>query len=313
MTPERVGETVTDEDRREFLKALGVAGGVAASGATLDELRSAMATAGTDEFASIGHAIQADLSGELDASLIANKQTTLAETASALPVAIEKGFPENEPRGEFASVAEAGRTIYEHVKNVGFFESTTQRLPEFNPEYLQSAVQAFLGSDALAGTLEEFGFTNEAGFDLLTTVIANGEELSDHHWVATDKIPREMIEAGESIPPMTMGAAGGALLWLEDIDQHLWTKKVILTETILEDAVWHGQSMAAGLYLMAEGAKAIAEDADALSDGELGALLSTGFAVQAIAQGLLPQDVYWVTEEMRTPHRFEQNEQMRGD
>lgn len=294
---------IPDEDRREFLKVLGISGTVAAGGATLQEVQRATSAETTTELAPIGRSIQADLAGSIDASLLASQQAELADAASALTVAVENGLPEESPREEFGSVAAAGRPVYDHLTDVGFFESTTEHLPAFSPAYLEGAIQEFVGSDALAGPLEEFGFSGEEGVDLLATVVANGEELSDHHWVATDEIPRETIEFGEHIPPMTMGAAGGALLWLEDLDLHLWQKHTILTQDILEDAVWHGRSMAAGFHLMSEGAKVLAENNGELSESELGALLSIGFAVQAIAQGLLPQDVYWVTDDMRAPYR----------
>jgi hypothetical protein len=296
---------VNDEERREFLKALGIAGTVAAGGATLDEVRSAVSTAGAEDLASVGQAIQADLGGELDAALIAEQQTGLAKATQELSLALEHGVAEEStgPREEFAAVAEAGRPVYEHMADVGFFESTTGHLPQFTPEFLKSAVSTFVGSEALAEPLSEFDLTDGAGVDLLAEVIANAEELNNHHWVATDGILREELEFGEHIPPMTMGAAGGTLLWLEDLDDHLWRHGVLLTEEIHADAVWHGQSMAAGFSLMAEGARAIDEGDAALSNEELGGLLSTGFAVQAIAQGLLPQDVYWITDEMRASHR----------
>lgn len=292
---------VSDADRREFLKVLGVSSAVAVGGATIDEVREATAAEPNEELASIGQAIEADLATSLDAGVLMDQQAAIANAAAAVPTALEKGLPENGPRSEFAAVAEAARPVYDHLVEASFFESTTEHLPAFSPSYLESSVETFVGSEALTAPLEELGFTGEEGVDLLATVIANAEDLSTHHWVATDEIPREQIGFGEYIPPMTQAAAGGVLLWLEDIDKHLWQDKVLLTDDILADATWHAQSMAAGLQLMTEGAKVIAEESGALSNEELGALLSTGFAVQAISQALLPQDVYWITEEMRAP------------
>lgn len=291
---------VSDEDRRAFLKALGVAGTVAAGGATLDEVQSAMTTGAADELAPIGQAIAADLEGALDGTLLGARQEEIAAATAELPRVAEQEFSgiAGEPTTEFAAVAEAGRPVYDHLAAVGFFESTTEQLPRLNPEFLDSVVGTFAGSEALTGILDTFGFAGTTGVDLLAEIVANAEELRDYHWVATDELPREKFEFGEHIPPMTMGAAGGSLLWLEDLDYQLWRQSVLVTDEIVQQAIWHGQSMAAGFYLMTEGAKAIAEGS-ALTDEELGALLSTGFAVQAIGQGLLPQDVYWITDEMR--------------
>lgn len=296
-------QQITDEDRRDLLKALGIVGTVAAGGLTLEEIHQATATSAaveTEELALIGETVHAELAGSVDASLLASQQDALASSTGALASSLDQGFPADAPREEFAAVAAAGRPVYDHLDDIGFFTSTTQAIPEFDPSFLETAVQGFVASDALTSALESIDFGGTAGVDLITTVVANAEELSHHHWVATDKIDRSQIEFGDAIPAMTKGASGGVLLWLEDLDGHLWRQANILTEEIHADAVWHAQSMAAGFYLIAEGAKALAGDENGYGDDELGALLSTGFAVQAIAQGLLPQDVYWVTDEMRS-------------
>lgn len=294
---------VSEEERRDFLKALGVGGAVAVGGATLSDVREAVPEESAEEVATIGEAIREDLTGSLDAGFIASQQTAFAEAAATLPAVTEEGLPEDGARNDFRQVAAAGWPVYEHLSDVGFFESTTGHISEFTPAYLEESTKTFVGSESLAAPLTELGLSDEEGFDLVATVIANAEQLSNYHWIATDRIPREKVELGQFVPPMTKATAGGVLLWLEDLDQHLWQKSAILTEEILADAAWHGHAMAAGYQLMAEGAKVIAEDEGTLSESELGALLSTGFAVQAISQALLPTDVYWITEEMRGPKR----------
>lgn len=290
---------VPDEDRRELLKALGVMGTITVGGASLAELQANTPATAPDELASIGDAIRSDLAGSIDAALLTTQQTELASATTALDAVTERGIPVDAARNEFAPVAEAGRPMYDHLNDVGFFESTTTHLPRFNPGFLTDAVGTFAASETLTEPLAELELTNGAGLDLIAEVVANAEALSTHHWVATDEINRDQIEGGEHIPPMTMGAAGGALLWLEWLDDHLWRHHAILTEDILADAVWHGRSMGAGLYLMAEGAKTLAADQPSLADEELGAVLSTGFAVQAISQGLLTLDVAWINDDMR--------------
>lgn len=306
-------EYITDEERREFLKALGVGGAVAAGGVGLTEVRNSMTASESAGLSAVGEAIRADLAGTMDAELMASQQATVASATSELSGVVERGLPADQPRHEFAAVEEAARPIFDHLTEAGFFEVTTEHLPAFEPSYLESAVSSFVGTEALAEPLSGMGLGEGAGVDMLSEVIANAEELGERHWVATDEIPRAEIEFGEYIPSMTRGAAGGALLWLKDLDHHLWSHQVVLTEEILADATWHGQSMAAGFQLMAEGAKTIAADGDVLADDELTALLSTGFAVQAIAQGLLPQDAYWVSEEMRGERRTDLQRVTRGN
>lgn len=303
MRNENMNRYVTDEERREFLKALGVGGAIAAGGLTLGEVRDAVSTADAEALASIGEAIAGDLAGDLDPGLLATQQTALAEATAELTGVVDRGLTREGPRENFLAVAEAGRPIYDHLESAGFFESTTTHLPEFTPAHLEESVTTFVESERLASPLSQLGLSGAEDVDLVATVIANAEQIRDYHWVATDQIPRERFEFGELIPPMTQAAAGGVLLWLEDLDSHLWKHQVLVTDEILADADWHARSMAAGFQLMSEGAKAIASGSNELSDAELGALLSTGFAVQAIAQNLLPSDVYWITEEMRGQRR----------
>lgn len=303
MRHEHTTHEITEEDRREFLKALGVTGLAAAGGMTLSEVREELSAGTAEELAPVGQAIQADLSGSIDAELVADQQATLSSAANELPAALESGVPAEAPGTAFASVAEAGRPIYEHLEGVGFFESTTDHLPEITPASLSASVETFAGSEELAAPLESVEMAGEAGVDLLATVIGNAERLSGRHWVATDELTRDQFEFAEKMPPLTQAAAGGVLLWFENLDDFLWTNETLVTEEILESAAWYGQSMAAGFQLMAEGAKHIGAESGTLAEDELAALLSTGFAVQAIAQTLLLPDVAWITDPMRADHR----------
>jgi len=305
MVGKHINNTIDNEQRREFLKALGVAGTVTATGMTLDGVREAMSTAGAAEQAGVlaesGATIRSETVGSLDSELLATQSEALAAEAATLPSVAERGFP-SEPRDDFGAVAAAGRPVYDHLEETGFFEVSSEALPEFTPEYLTSAVETFVASSTLAEPLEALGLTDGAGADLVSTVVTNAADLEDFNWVATEEFSHETLEEVAAVPPVTMAASGGALLWLEDLDDHIWRRQVILTDEILNDAVWHGQSMAAGFYLLTKAAEAATVDS-ALSDAELAALASTGVAVQEIAQSLLPTDVYWVTEEMRDSRR----------
>lgn len=292
--------TVSDDQRREFLTALGVGGAVAAGGATLDDVREAVGTVTTDELAPVGEAIRGDLAGSLDAGALADGHAGLAEATAGLTAVPERGLPAEAdgPRGEFGAVAAAARPAYDHLAEVGFFESTTRHLPEFTPGYVEDSVRRFVVAEELAGPLADLDFGQEELVDLLATVVSHGEQLGDRHWVATDELPRERMAFAEYVPPMTKAAAGGVLLWLEDLDQHLWTNAVLLTDDIVADATWDARAMAAGFDLMLDGARRIAEG-EAVADDELAGLLSSGFALQAVAQNRLLPDAYWITEEMR--------------
>jgi hypothetical protein len=293
--------SISDERRREFLKALGAGSAVAAGAATLSDVREAVGTSEGSELAPVGEAIRSDLAGSLDAGLLAEGQAGLAEAAAGLTAVPERGLPgaSEGPREEFGAVAAAARPAYDHLAEVGFFESTTERLPEFTPEYIEDSVRRFVVSEELAGSLSDLGFSERELVGLLATVVNHRERIGDRHWVSTDELPREQMEFGEYVPPMTKAAAGGVLLWLEDLDDHLWRQAVLVSDGILADATWDARAMAAGFDLMVDGARRIADSDDATAADELAGLLSSGFALQTIAQNLLPQDAYWITEEMR--------------
>jgi hypothetical protein len=291
---------ISEEDRRGFLKVLGLGSAVAVGSATLDDVTPAVSETTAEELAPIGQEIQADLSGNLDATLLANQQDKFVESAGVLGSTVYE-LSEEGPRDEFATIADAGQPIVDHLADVDFFETTTQQIPTLTPSYLETVAKTFVGSEVLTAPLDDIGLVDGEGVDLVATVIANAEDLSTYHWAATDEIPRQQVERGEFIPPMTRAASEGVLLWLADLDKHLWQKKPLVTDDLLAKATWHARSMAAGFQLMTEGARVVADGTGSVSDGELAALLTTGFAIQAISSALLPQDVYWITEDMRAP------------
>lgn len=306
VTERMVTDTVNhvdDEDRREFLRALGVTGVAAAGSVTLSEVQSAVSDETSTELAPVGRAVRDDLAGSIDAAALASQRSAFAVTTSELRRVTERGLPEDGPREEFRTVAEAGRPLYDHLVSVGFFESTTTHLPSFDAGYIEDSVRTAIDTDAFVAPLADLGLTDAELVDLVATVVAHRERIGDQHWVQTDELPRERMEIGDFIAPMTRNAAGGVLLWLADLDRHLWGHRPILTDEILADAVWEARAMAAGFHLVTEGARIIGEEDGTVSESELGALLSSGFALQAVAQSLLPEDVYWVTEEMRAPAR----------
>ena len=290
---------VSDEDRRAFLKALGVSGAVAAGSTTLSEVRRAMETSSTSELASIGESLRNDVTG-LDANQLATHQQGFTAAAASLIEASERGIPTGDaPRDEFRQVAAAGEPIFEHLDNTGFFENTTKKLPEFSSDFLHKASRAFVGMASVTSAFDDVGFAEGEAADLVATVVSNAEYISDYHWVATDELPREEMEIGEFIPTMTKATAYGGIRWLHAVDEHLWKFKPLITQNILTDAVWHSQSVAAGFHLMSEGARIIGANDASVSDEALAALLSTGFALQAISQNRLWQSVFLIEEGQR--------------
>lgn len=298
--------TVTDEERRDFLKALGVAGALGASGVTLNELRESTVTDaetsfGTaSEFAEIGETVRAEMAGTLDAELLATQQEQFTAAVTAVPSAAESGAVFEQGAETFEAISNTGWPIYDHLAEAGFFETTTEQMPAFNPDVLAATVQSFVGSEALAAPVEELGIGGQAGVDLVSPTINQAEEISHFHWIASDGIPADH-EMASVLPPITQRAAGGVLLWLQNLDSRLYQSELLITNEILADAVWDVQSMAAGFNLMTEGAKSIEGNSGQFSDAELGTLVLTSIALQEISQRMLPTHMHWITNEMRDP------------
>jgi hypothetical protein len=292
--------TVTDEERRDFLKILGVAGAVGASSVTITEVRESLGSNTSEEFAEVGGAIKTDMAGNINAELIAEHQSALTTAVTAMPAAVESGQPLEQRTETFGTIAEEGWAIYEHLKEAGFFQSTTEHMPAFNPGVLTTSTEAFLASGALTAPLEEVGLDGQAGIDLVAPTINEAEKLSHFHWIASGGIPADH-EIADILPPITQRVAGGVLLWLQNLDTHVYQKQILITDEILSNGIWDVQGMAAGFHLLSEGAKAIGTESGRFSDAELGTLVITSIALQEIGQRLLPVHMHWISEKMRDP------------
>ncbi|MBP1986314.1 hypothetical protein [Halolamina salifodinae] len=291
---------VTDEERREFLKVIGVAGAVGASGVTLGELNSTVEPSNVEALSAVGAAVSEEMAGGVNPDLLATQQAELATALSAAPAAVESGAAFREPGSAFDDIAEAGWLTHDHLAETGFFETLSEEMPAFNPERLTTSTQAFLGSSAATAPLTDLDLGGTEGVDLVAPIINQAEKLSHFHWIASGDIPAEH-QLADVLPPISQRAAGGVLLWLQNLDDHLYQDQVLLNEQILADGIWEVRGMTAGFYLMAEGAKAVSADSDRFTDAELGALFATSIALQEVAQRMLPVHMHWLDEAARDP------------
>lgn len=296
--------TVTDEERRELLKVIGVAGAVGASGVTLGELNDTVEPTDVEALSSLGAALSEEMTGAVDADLLATQQGELATALAEAPAAIESGAAFEEPGTAFDKIAQAGWGTYDHLEETGFFETLSEEMPAFNPERLTTSTQAFLGSSAAVEPLAELDLGGTAGVDLVVPIINQAEKLSHFHWIASGDIPADH-HLTDVLPPISQRAAGGVLLWLQNLDDHLYQDQVLMNEQILADGIWEVRGMTAGFHLMTEGAKAIGAGSDRFTDAELGALFTTSIALQEVAQRMLPVHMHWIDEETRDPGNAE--------
>lgn len=295
---------VTSEDRRELAVSLGVRGTTTSDSLTLAEIRKAIDAETDPEFALMGETIRDDLTGRLEADLLSEELTTMETQIERLPEVREIGIPDGESKPDklYRELIEPGWRVYEHLVDVGFFESVETNLPRFTPEHIEHTAHELIRTDSLTAALTECGFDEHEMTVLMMNIVNNNIRLS--RWVPTKEIPDGVEFNVEYIPPVHQRAVGGALLWINALDVHLWQKEVLITEKILDDSYWHIKAMLGGLYVMAMAAREIAVSGDSsLTDSQVTAALTASAAIMIVNQEELLKDMFWITEEMRAPSK----------
>lgn len=301
MVPDNSPQS-TAEDRETLAENLGVDEAVVDDEVTLSALRTALEGEVDEEFASMGEAIRRDLEGELDTELLTSVLTDLATEVGRLPEIRAAGIPdgEREPERLYRELAEPGWRMYDHLLDVGFFESVDENAPRFTPEHIRNTAHGLVEADPLTADLESAGFDEAEQIRLMSDVVNNDRDLA--RWVPTREIPYDVEFNVDFVPPLHQRAAGGALLWIKTLDIHLWQKQVLITDEILDDGIRDVKAMLGGLYLLARAAREISlgEESE-LTDGQLMAALTAGAAITILNQQAVCQDVFYITEEMRAP------------
>jgi hypothetical protein len=187
--------------------------------------------------------------------------------------------------------------MYDHLVDVGFFESVDENAPRFSAEHIRNTGHGLIQAEPLTSELEAAGFGEQEQLGLMANVVNSDKELA--RWVPTREIPYDVEFEVDFVPPLHQRAAGGALLWIRTMDVHLWQKEILITEEILDDGYWDIKGMLGGLYLLALAAHEIATEERSLSDGQLMAALTGSAAIMITKQQDVCHDVFYITEEMR--------------
>lgn len=298
---------VTSEDRRELADFLGASATTTRERLTLTEIRKAIDSETDPEFASMGETVRTDLTGKLDADLLSEELTTMEMQIGRLPEVREIGIPNGEKKPDtlYRELIEPGWRVYEHLVDIGFFESVEANLPRFTPELIEQTAHELIQTEPLTAALTECGFAEREKLVLMMNVVNNNIRLS--RWIPTKEIPDSVEFDVEHVPPVHQRAAGGALLWINALDDHLWQKEVLITEKILDDGHWHIKAMLGGLYVMTMAAREIAGEGDrSLTDAQVTAALTASTAMMIVNQEEVLKDMFWITEEMRAPSKASQ-------
>lgn len=295
---------LTSEDRRELASVFGYDRPAGDDGPTLDEIRAEVRTETAPELVSMGESIRSDLSGRLDGDLLEEALAGMPGRLERLPAVREVGIPRGEEGAEelYRELLDPFWLVYYHLEEVGFFESVETDLPAFTPEHIEHTAHELIRADPLTTALDGCGFGEHERTALMMNVVNNDVRLS--RWVPTREIPDGVEFDVDYVPPLHQRAMGGALLWINALDEHLWRKEILITDAILDDANWHAKEMLGGLYLLARAAREIAAGEDgSLTDAQLTAALTCGAATLIVSQEEMMKDVFWITEEKRAPTR----------
>lgn len=291
---------ITTEGQRQLARTLGVDRVDEGDQLTLERLRESVDGEADPEFASMGEAIRSDLTGKLDTELLETELENLSAQLDRLPEVREQGIPdgETEPEVLYRELVEPGWRVYDHLVEVDFFESLEANLPQFSPEHIEETAHELIGSDALVDELESLGFDERERLALVMDVVNNNSRLA--RWVPAKDIPEGVEFDVEHVPPLHQRAAGGILLWINALDVHLWQKRILITDEILDDGYWDIKAMLGGFALLTKAALEVAED-DELSDAQLTAAITASAAIMIVNQEEICKHMFWITEEMRAP------------
>ena len=303
MTREYTKSGLSDEERRNFLKTLGVAGTAAAGNAAVDEvtlegLREAVTVESTGELAAMGEAIRSDLTGALDADLLATETAGVADAIERLSSVRAAGVPD---RGEelYAELTNAAWNVDDHLSEVGFYASAEANLPRFTSDHIEATTRQLVNTESLGSVLSEVGFDERERTALVAGVVERADDLAlwEPTWVF------EEAEVGEVNPehvaPLHERAADGALLWIDGLDRHLRQNEVLLTDEMLDEGVADVRAMLGGFYLLSDAVERLARGE--VSDAELTGLVSGSTAMLIASQTDLQYDLVRITDDMRAP------------
>lgn len=271
---------------------------------TVDRLQEQIDDATDEEFVSMGDAIRNDLSSQLDTTLLEENLPKIARQLSRLPEVRETGIPggPSGPESVYRELVKPAWHVYHHLESIGFFESVEENLPGFTPGHIETTARELISAEPLISALANCGFDDREQMVLMMNVANNDTRLS--RWTPTREIPEGVEFNVDYVPPLHQRAMGGALLWIQALDDHLWRKEILITETILDDVRWDTKAMLGGLYLMALAAHDIATKTEnPLTDAQLTATLTASTAVMIVNQEELMQDAFWITEEKRKPSK----------
>ncbi|MFW5937623.1 MAG: hypothetical protein ACOCSN_01645 [Halanaeroarchaeum sp.] len=294
--------TVDAGNRDRFREALGLSVRTP-DGPTLDSF-SPDGTPAPD-LAERGEAIREGLTGALDADLIATSLDDLATRIERVPELREIGCPE---RGQtpYQDLLPPAWELVDHLTAVGFFESAEEHLPAFTDDHIEATTEQLLRMESPTETLSALGIPDHEQLALVSNIVNASDQLGwwEHTADYPDVEQMAMDDHDEGIvhdyvPPLHRRAMEGSLVWIDGLDWHLWQKEVLITQEMIEKGVWDVKTMLAGVYLLGDAARRLANGE--IADENLTTVITASTAMMVIGQEFLVDDVAWIDDDDRKP------------
>jgi len=294
---------VNETNRQRFQEALGLPTTDAPSLPALIDRQVDTQPRTTKQFAAMGEAIRDGLSEPLDTKLIINELSGITTTFDQLPGLRTSGIPARDET-PYQELTPPAWRLTEHLEEVGFFTSAENTLPAFTPKHITTTTRQLLKQDDLTETLADLGFPDDEQVALVTNIVTAREQLS--WWERTLDYPpvesQEEHEEGvvyDAVPPLHERAMAGSLLWIDGLDWWLWQQEVLITDEMIDNALWDIKSMLAGVYLLGEAVLGLAEGT--VADEDVTTVTTASTAMMIIGQEYLAEDIAWIDDEMRKP------------
>jgi len=246
----------------------------------------------SETLADAGEALAEEVGAEVDGAALSNSAEETARALRDLPSLMHENLnPGLET--DYEELATAADAVVSHLVSVGFFQAVDEVLPPFDPEFLD---------DCLAHSLH---VAEEHGGSVLETAGVRSDlaefvdEARSHTEGIEANVRWEPEKPGKVSPMTTRGATEGVVDWLDDLGRHLWMSEVLLSERMLDEASAHTRALGSSILLLARGAAGLSDEGS--NPDEDVAMIVGAIAIHAHYQRTLPEELSWITDEMRAP------------
>jgi len=237
-----------------------------------------------------GEELAAAVGAEIDGDTLIDAGEDVAAALATIGSVTDDDL-EPELEEEYKELAAAADGVVSHLVSAGFFRAADDALPPFDTDFIDDClVQALQSAREDSSLFETAGVKSDlSGFV---------SEAIDHTGEIEENVRWEPEKPEKESPMTTRGATEGVVDWLDDLGRHLWMSEELLSEEMVDDASTHTRALGAALLLIAQGAAGLDDDTNPADDA---AKIIGGIALHTYYQHRLPEDLSWITDEMRAP------------